>query len=189
MVQYSGEAGIDSGATAKEFLEDAVDDIAATLFEDGVPVNSTHHHVQNGNFRTCGELATASLAQGRPPPCFLDECTYKSIFTEIDLTKVDEKDLTEKEKLILFDIRLDCTKHTDFILDHGYTGVVHLNFIEDIVNSLKVRFVSNRILYMQESKKGLNVYGLGYMIEMIPDVCSSLFVVDFKNDFVPDADL
>ena len=187
MVQYSGEAGIDSGAIAKEFLEDTVDDIAATLFKDGVPVNSTHH-VQNVDFRTCGELAAASLAQGGPPPCFLDECAYKSIFTEIDLTKVNEKDLTEKEKLILVDIRLDCTKHTDFILDHGYTGVVHPNFIEDIVNSLKVRFVSNRILYMQEFKKGLNVYGLGNMIEMNPDVCRSLFVIDFKNDFVPDAD-
>ena len=76
MVQYSGEAGIDSGAIAKEFLEDAVDDIAATLFKDGVPVNSTHH-VQNGDFRTCGELAAAS------PPCFLDECAYKSVFAEI----------------------------------------------------------------------------------------------------------
>ena len=169
MVQYSGEAGIDSGAIAKEFLEDAVDDIAATLFKDGVPVNSTHY-VQNGDFRTCGELAAASLAQGGPPPCFLDECAYKSIFMEIDLTKVDEKDLTKEEKLILVDIRLDCTKHTDLILHHGYTGVVHLNFIEDIINSLKVRFVSNRILYMQEFKKGLNVYGLGNMIEMNPDV-------------------
>ena len=69
MVQYSGEAGIDSGAIAKEFLEDAADDIAATLFKDGVPVNSTHH-VQNGCFRTCGELAAASLAQGGPLPCF-----------------------------------------------------------------------------------------------------------------------
>ena len=86
MVQYSGEAGIDSGAIAKEFPEDTVDDIVATLFKDGVPVNSTHH-VQNENFRTCGELATASLAQGRPPLCFLDECTYNSIFTEIDLTE------------------------------------------------------------------------------------------------------
>ena len=187
MVQYSGEAGIDSGAIAKEFLEDAVDDITATLFKDGVPVNSTHH-VQNGDFRTCGELAAASLAQGRPPPCFLDECAYKSIFAEIDLTKVDEKDLTEKEKLTLDTVRLDCTKHSDFILDNGYTGVVHPDFIEDIVNSLKVKFVSNRMLYMQEFKKGLDIYGLGNIIENNPDICRSLFVGDFKNDFVPDAD-
>ena len=187
MVKYSGEAGIDSGAIAKEFLKETIDDIAATLFRDGVPVNSTHH-VQNGDFRTCGELAAASLAQGGPPPCILDECAYKSIFTEVDLTKVDEKELTEKEKLILADIRLDCTKHSDFILDSGYTGVVDPNFIEDIVNSLKVRFVSSRMLYMQEFKKGLDVYGLGNMIEMNPDLCRSFFVNDFKNDFVPDAD-
>jgi hypothetical protein len=70
MVKYSGEAGIDSGALAKEFLEDTIENIAATLFKDGVPVNSTHH-VQNGDFRTCGEMAAASLAQGGPPPCML----------------------------------------------------------------------------------------------------------------------
>ncbi len=96
--------------------------------------------------------------------------------------------MTEKEKLILADIRLDCNKHSDFILDNGYTGVVGPNFIEDIVNSLKVRFVSNRMLYMQQFKKGLDVYGLGNLIEMNPDVCRSLFVIDFKYDFVPDAD-
>jgi hypothetical protein len=55
MVKYSGEAGIDSEAIAKEFFEDTIEDIAATLFKDGVPVNSTHH-VQNGDFRTCGEI-------------------------------------------------------------------------------------------------------------------------------------
>ena len=49
--------------------------------------------MQNGDFRTCREMAAASLAQGGPPPCFLDECAYNSIFTEIDLTNVDEKDL------------------------------------------------------------------------------------------------
>ncbi len=41
MVKYSGEAGIDSGAIAKEFLEETIDDIAATLFRDCIPVNST----------------------------------------------------------------------------------------------------------------------------------------------------
>jgi hypothetical protein len=187
MVKYSGEAGIDSGAIAKEFFEDTIEDIAATLFKDGVPVNSTHH-VQNGDFRTCGEMAAASLAQGGPPPCFLDECAYNSIFTETDLTNVDEKDLAEKEKLTLANIRLDCTKHSDFIIEHGYTGVVDQKFIQDIINSLKVRFVSDRMLYMQEFKKGLDVYGLGDMIETNPDACRPLFVKDFKKDLVPDAD-
>ncbi|XP_028416429.1 uncharacterized protein LOC114540493 [Dendronephthya gigantea] len=187
MVKYSGEAGIDSGAIACEFLEDTIAEIASTLFKDGIPVNSTHH-VQNGDFRTCGEIAAASLAQGGPPPCFLDECAYNSIFTETDLTNVDEKDLAEKEKLILDNIRLDCTKHSDFIIEHGFTGIVDQRFIQDIVNSLKVRFVSDRMLYMKEFKKGLDVYGLGNMIEMNPDACRPLFVKDFKKDLVPDAD-
>jgi hypothetical protein len=187
MVKYSGEAGIDSGAIAKEFLEDTIEDIATTLFNDGVPVNSTHH-VQNGDFRTSGEIAAASLAQGGPPSCFLDECAYNSIFTETDLTKVDEKDLAEKEKVTLDNIKLDCTKHSDFIIEHGYTGIVDQKHIQDITNSLKVRFVSDRMLYMQEFKKGLDVYGLGNLIEKNPDACRPLFVKDFKKDLVPDAD-
>ena len=130
MVKYSGEAGIDSGAIAKEFLEDTIKEIAATLFKEGVPVNSTHH-VQNGDFLTCGEMAAASLAQGGPPPCFLDGCAYNSIFTETDLTNVDERDLAEKEKITLANIGLDCTKHSDFIIEHGYTGIIDQKFIQD----------------------------------------------------------
>ena len=174
MVKYSGEAGIDSGAIAKEFLEYTIEEIAATLFKDGVPVNSTHH-VQNGDFRG-------------PPPCFLDGCAYNSIFTETDLTNVDEKDLAEKEKITLANIRLDCTKHSDFIIEHGYTGIIDQKFIQDIVNSLKVRFVSDRMLYMQEFKKGQDIYGLGDLIQRNPDVCRPFFVKDFKKDLVPDAD-
>jgi hypothetical protein len=90
------------------------------------------------------------------------------------LTNVDEKDLAEKEKRTLAIIRLDCTKHSDFIIEHGYTGMVDQMFIQDIINLLNVRFVSNRMLYMQEFKKGLDVYGLGDMIEMNPDVCHPL---------------
>ena len=187
MVKYSGEAGIDSGKIAKEFLEDTIKEIAATLFKDGVPVNSTHH-VQNGDFLTCGEMAAASLAQGGPPPCFLEGCAYNSIFTETDLTNVDEKDLPEKEKITIANIRLDCTKHSDFIIEHGYAGIIDQKFIQDIVNSLKVRFVSDRMSYMQELKKGLDIYGLGDLIQRNPDVCRPFFVKDFKKDLVPDAD-
>ena len=44
------------------------------------------------------------------------------------------------------------------------------------------------MLYMHKFRKGLDVYGLGNLIEMNPDVCCSLVFIDFKNDFVPDAD-
>ena len=101
------------------------------------------------------------------------------------MTKVD-KYLTEKEKLD--DIRLDCTKYCDFILDNGYTGVVEGSHAEDLISSLKVKFVSNRILYMNEFKKGLDVYGLGDMIMKNPDACRSLYVKKFCADMVPDAD-
>ena len=74
-VRYAGEDGIDSGAIALEFFENSVQEMGKVMFPDGKPIESTFH-VQNGNFRTCGQIVSASLAQGGPPPCFLDESSY-----------------------------------------------------------------------------------------------------------------
>lgn len=68
-VHYIGEDGVDSGAIRKEFLESTLQEIKRVLFPNGSAIHSTFH-VQNGNFRTCGEIAAASIAQGGPSPCF-----------------------------------------------------------------------------------------------------------------------
>ena len=74
-VHYSGEAGIDTGAMSQEFLAQVISDMGREMFPDGSPTDSTYH-VQNGNYRTCGEIVAVSLAQGGPPPCFLEQCAY-----------------------------------------------------------------------------------------------------------------
>ena len=74
-VRFIGESEIDSGAMAKEFLTSIVSQIGSNMFSNGQPYDSTFH-VQNGNFKSCGEIAAACLAQGGPPACFLAESVY-----------------------------------------------------------------------------------------------------------------
>ena len=94
-VRYAGEDGIDSGAIGLEFFENSVQEMGKVMFPDGKPIESTFP-VQNGNFRTCGQIVSASLAQGGPPPCLLDESSYRSAFKEIDMMAISSDDLTAK---------------------------------------------------------------------------------------------
>lgn len=162
-VHYSGESGIDNGAIALEFLEQCIADMAQSMFPDGAPMDSSFL-VQNGSFRTCGEIVTVSLAQGGPPPCFLEQCAYESAFKEFDVMNIGEENLTFKEKQLLAEVRSDCQKHTDLIIDNGYTGAIKEENLDAIVTSLQVSFVSCRCLYMKEFMLGLSSYGLDQMI-------------------------
>ena len=72
-VHFNGEAGIDTGAMSQGFLAEVISDMGREVFPDGSPTDSTYY-VQNGTFRTCGEIVAVSLAQGGPPPCFLEQC-------------------------------------------------------------------------------------------------------------------
>ena len=57
--------------------------------------------MQNGTFRTCGEIAAVCLAQNGPPPCFLGQCSYEALFKETDVMNVKDSELTpEHEKLL-----------------------------------------------------------------------------------------
>lgn len=77
-IKFLEEDGIDSGALTREFFTDVVPAIGDMIFPNGTPVDSTHH-VQNGNFRTSGEIVASSLANGGPPPCFMDEKAFQSL--------------------------------------------------------------------------------------------------------------
>ena len=66
-VKYLGEAGIDSGALAREFFTGIIPQIGNSLFPRGTAVDSTLY-VRNETFRTAGEIVAASLAQNGPPP-------------------------------------------------------------------------------------------------------------------------
>ena len=77
-IHYLGEYGIESGAMAKEFFSDLISDIGKQMFPFGSPLSSTLH-VKNGNFKACGQLVAASIAQCRPAPTFLAECVYQQL--------------------------------------------------------------------------------------------------------------
>ena len=187
MIKYSGEDGIDQGAIAKEFLEDAVKMIGEQFFPNGSPVDSTYH-IQNGNFQSCGEIAAVSVAQGGPFPKFLDKCAYSCMVGDTDVREIKDTDLTANEREILIEIKQDYSKYTDRIIDCGYTGCFDQDHCEEMINSMKVSFVSKRSLYMKEFAKGMIPYGIHHCIKEDPSVCESLFVNSCQPDVAPDAD-
>ena len=71
-VKFAGKQGIDSGAMAMEYFIMVLHSIGSSIFPGGVPLYSTSH-IQNGNFKASEEVVAASIAQGGPAPCFLDE--------------------------------------------------------------------------------------------------------------------
>lgn len=129
-----------------------------SMFPDEAPVESSFL-VQNGSFRTCGEMVALSLAQGGPPPCFLEQCTYELAFKEIDMMNIGEENLKTKENKRLEEVKSDCQKHTDLIIDNCYISPIKEENLEAIIRSLKVSFVSCRCLYMKEFMLGLSIYG------------------------------
>ena len=169
-VHYSGEAGIDTGAMSQEFLAEVISTMGREMFPDGSPTDSTYH-VQNGNFRTCGEIV-----QGGPPPCFLEQCVYESMLNCVDMVNIQEADVTKKEKKLLDDVKEDCKNYTDIILEHGYTGKVDEEHLDEIIGSLKVSLLNRRMLYMKEFKSGMSIYGLAELVKNNPSVCQPLFV-------------
>ena len=118
------------------------------MFPDGSPTDSTCY-VQNGTFRTCGEIVAVSLAQGGPPPCFLEQCVYESMSKSIDMISIEESDLTKKEQQLLKDVSENCSDFTEMIFEHGYAGVVDDDHMNEILRSLKVSLIYHRSLYMK----------------------------------------
>lgn len=127
--------------------------------------------VQNGTFCTCGQIVAVSVSRGGPPPCFLEHCTYESAFKEMDMVNIGVEHLTAKENQLLAEVRSDCQKHTDLIIDNGYTSAIKDEYLEAIIRSLKVTFVSHRCLYIKEYMLGLISYDLDKMIIQNPLVC------------------
>lgn len=84
-----------------------------SMFPDGAPVESSSL-VQNGSFWTFGEMVALSFAQGGPPPCFLEQCTYGTAFKEIDMMNIGEENLTTKENKRLKEVRSNGQKHRPY---------------------------------------------------------------------------
>ena len=104
------------------------------MFPDGIPT----FHVQNGNYRTCGQIVAVSLAQGGPPPFFLDPAAFDMNAKDVKIHSIKETDLAEKEQRLLKQIELSCNENMDIILEHGYAGPVNQEHLDVIIASFKV---------------------------------------------------
>jgi hypothetical protein len=117
-VHFTGEDGIDSGAMAKEFLAKAITEMANSIFPAGSPVDSTYN-VQKGYFQSCGEIVAVSLTQGGPPPCFLNECVYKTMVSPCaDFKTLDDKDITHAETMYVDNVLSGVHGNSSTIIDH-----------------------------------------------------------------------
>lgn len=182
-VKYLGEDGIDSGALAREFFSDTITQIGSILFPRGTPVESTLF-VRNETFRTAGEIVATSLAQNGPPPNFLDAVAFDSLINlDMDIRALSpEKHLTSEEKKLFDAIREDVGKHQDYIIEHGYTGVINEEHIDDILGSVLVSIWHKRVLCLKEFRQGMDLYGLASILSHSPDACKPLFVKGHISD-------
>ncbi len=179
-IHYAGEFGIDSGAIAKEFFTDVVDKIGKELFPNGSPLCSTFQ-VQNGNFKTAGQIIVASLVQGGPPPKFLAECVFDQMINPLsDMTLLDNKALTEHEQHEIDNLLNDLDGSQDQIIDHGYTGKIEKDRVPEIEKSLMFSMVSRRVIYLQEFMAGLEHLAFAKELKKHPDLCKPLFVKSCK---------
>ena len=177
MVHFAGEDGIDSGAMAKEFFTSAIDKIGKNIFPNGSPVSSMLN-VHNGTFHTCGQIVAATIAQGGPPPCFTEECIYDMLVNQdVDMNAlVAEKHLTSHEQAVLTAITDDPTSFQEVILEHEYTGKIDTDHVNDIVGTVMVSLVSKRLLYLNEFRKGLDLYDFASVMQTNAGLCKDLFV-------------
>ena len=58
-----------------------------------VPLLIRLYIIQNGDFRACEQLVAVSLAQGGPPPCFLQKCAYEAMSTNVDMMDSSDEHL------------------------------------------------------------------------------------------------
>ena len=113
-----------------------------------------------------------SLAQGGPPPCFLEKCAYEAMFANVDMMDISNEHPTAREISLLEKLRSDCKKYTDLIIDHGYTGTISDEHADEIIRSLKVSFVSRMNEFIIDAES----YGLDKIMKDNPSVCGPLFV-------------
>ena len=154
------------------------------MFPNGSPIDSIFY-IQNGYFQTCGEIAAVSIAQGGPSPNFLAQCVYDSLVNPItDPNTISKDQVTVSEKDMINEITTDTEKHRDYILDHGYTGIISGENIKQIRGTILISIATKRQLYLQEFLKGLKLYGVSEIIKLNPEACRPLFVQGYLHGAV-----
>ncbi|XP_051994045.1 uncharacterized protein LOC127652021 [Xyrauchen texanus] len=143
-VTFIGEAGIDTGALSKEFLTEMMHGIERRLFEgSGKKGKSPVYSIcdlENGFYRTAGQIFSVSLAQGGPAPCFFRNWCYQFLttgdFDDLQLTKDDLDDLEYALLIERVESATDLTQFTDEIVSCGYTGLLKLDQKDSIIRAI-----------------------------------------------------
>jgi hypothetical protein len=103
-------------------------------------------YVHNGTFNACGQIVATSIAQGGPPPCFLEDCAYNMLVdSNVNMNAL----IPEKhchEQALLEGIKNDPTSLQDVILEHEYTGNIDKDHVDDIIGTVMISLVSKRLI-------------------------------------------
>ena len=126
-------------------------------------------------------------AQGGPAPSFFAPCVFDTLINlDVDFTADTSKlgkNLTSSEmKVVNATIQGDLNTKNDIILDHGYTGPITENYIEEIIGAIVVSMLSRRALVLKEFRKGMTLYGLADIVSKYPAAARSVFVLDEQRN-------
>ena len=105
-------------------------------------------HIHSGHFKGCEEIVAATIAQGRPASCFLEESVYGLVTDpKIPLQQLHtEKHLTTSDRVLLIAIKDDVIAH-DTIIENANTGTIDASRIEEILSSVAISLVTKRLVY------------------------------------------
>ena len=176
MVHFAGEDGIDDGALTRVFLSLAMDKISTEVFPDGAPVDSMQN-VQNGFFKFCGQITAYSLTHDGPPPSFLHPSVLQTLLDpNVDMEKLDPMNhATVREQNLLEMILNDPAEYKDIIIENGYTGRIDKKYANEIISTVLISIVTKRLCYLNEFRKGLEVFGTMNLISKHANVMAPLF--------------
>ncbi|KTG32752.1 hypothetical protein cypCar_00046876 [Cyprinus carpio] len=190
-VTFIGEAGIDTGALSKEFLTEMMHGIERRLFEGSGKGKSPVYSIcdlENGFYRTAGEVFSVSLAQGGPAPCFFRNWCYQFLttgdFDALQLTKDDVDDLEYALLIERVEAATDLTQFTDEIVSCGYTGLLKLDQKDSIIRAIVLHATMRLTPMLQQIRNGMKVYNLLDVIGKHQTLCSNLFVPKKDDDRV-----
>jgi len=178
MIHFAGEDGIDDGALTRVFLTKAISGMS-NMFPNGAPIDSMLH-VQNGDYKSCGQIVAYSLTHGGPPPCFLHPSVIELLINDnVDKENLDiNKNVTNEEKEFLQVIADNPSAHSSYIIDHGYTGIIDSAHTSDIIQTVMTSIITHRLCFLEEFKKGLKIFGVSDYLHSCSALLMPLFNVE-----------
>ncbi|XP_030580690.1 uncharacterized protein LOC115777020 isoform X2 [Archocentrus centrarchus] len=204
-VTFIGEAGIDTGTLSKEFLTEMMHGIERRLFEGSgkkgkSPIYSISD-LENGYYRTAGEVFSVSLAQGAPPSRFLRNCCYQFLASgDFDSLKVNKDDVDDLEYALLIkrvEAASDVTELTEEIVNCGYTGLLTSDRKDSIIRAIVLHATMRLTPVLQQIRNGMKPDADYIMAILIPELSErgsqrharENAVINFLQDFLQDLEI